>query len=367
MSRRAWLAQLDYGFVFLLLLLSALGLLVLWSASHGPDGEVAGYAMRQLRWIGVGLAAMVLVLAVDYRYLQTWAVPVYLVHLLLLAAVLVVGSTSMGAQRWLLISGVRFQPSEFMKIAMAIMAAHLLSGEGQAPPYGVRQLWRPALATLVPVGLILLQPDLGTAVLVGAVGAVVILFQGVQRRVLTVLGLAFLALAPVGWGFLHDYQRQRILTFLNPERDPLGAGYHIIQSKIAVGSGQLFGKGFLEGTQVRLQFLPERHTDFIFSVLAEEWGLAGTVFVLSLYALLILWGLDIAAKARDSFGRLLAVGVTGILFCHVVVNVGMVTGLLPVVGVPLPLFSYGGSSVLTTYVVAGILLNVRARRFSRGL
>jgi rod shape determining protein RodA len=181
------------------------------------------------------------------------------------------------------------------------------------------------------------------------------------------LGAAVLAAAPVGWSVLHEYQRQRVLTFLNPERDPLGAGYHIIQSKIAVGSGQILGKGYLQGTQVHLHFLPERHTDFIFSVLAEEWGFSGAIVVLALYALLILWGLDVAAKARDTFGRLLAVGVTSILFFHVVVNVGMVTGLLPVVGVPLPLFSYGGSSVVTTYAIAGILLSVRMRRFSHGL
>jgi rod shape determining protein RodA len=366
-SRRAWLGQIDYGLVGLVLLLSGLGLVVLWSAGHGPDGEVAGYAARQLRWMAVGVAAMLAALALDYRHLDKWAVSLYVVHLILLAAVLVAGRTAMGAQRWLLVGGVRFQPSEFMKIAMAIMAAHLLAREAAPPPYGVRQVWKPVLAALVPAGMILLQPDLGTAVLVAGVGGAAVLFQGLRRRLLAGLGLAALAAAPLGWGFLHDYQRQRILTFLNPERDPLGAGYHIIQSKIAVGSGQVLGKGFLQGTQVRLQFLPERHTDFIFSVLGEEWGLAGCGVVLFLYALLILWGIDIAAKAKDAFGRLLAVGVTSILFFHVAVNVGMVSGLLPVVGVPLPLFSYGGSSVLTTYAIVGILLSIRARRFSRGL
>jgi rod shape determining protein RodA len=189
----------------------------------------------------------------------------------------------------------------------------------------------------------------------------------VQWRLLAWAGGAGVAALPAAWMGLREYQRQRIVTFLWPERDPLGAGYHIIQSKIAVGSGQFFGKGFLHSTQARLQFLPERHTDFIFSALAEEWGFLGSSIVLVLYALLVLWGLDIAAKSRDTFGRLLAVGVTSILFFHVVVNVGMVTGCLPVVGVPLPLFSYGGSSVLTTYLVAGILLNIRLRRFSRGL
>ncbi len=367
MSRRPWLAQIDYGLIGLVLLLSAAGLAVLWSASHGPEGDVAGHAARQLRWMGVGVVAMIAALALDYRHLQTYAVPIYVGLLLLLGLVLAMGKTSMGAQRWLIVGPLRFQPSEFMKIAMAIMAAYLLSKEDSRPPYGLRNLWVPTLATLVPTLLILAQPDLGTAVLVVGVAGAVILFQGVRRRILVGIGVLLLALAPVGWSVLHDYQRQRILTFLDPERDPLGAGYHIIQSKIAVGSGQLFGKGFLQGTQVRLQFLPERHTDFIFSVLAEEWGFLGAAAVLSLYGLLVLWGLDIAAKARDSFGRLLAVGVTSILFYHVVVNVGMVTGMLPVVGVPLPLFSYGGSSVMTTYVVVGILLSVRARRFSRGL
>lgn len=367
MSRRAWLGQIDYGLVGLVLLLSGLGLVVLWSAGHGPDGEVAGYAARQLRWMAVGVAAMLAALALDYRYLDKWAVAVYLVHLMLLAGVLLAGKTSMGAQRWILVGGLRFQPSEFMKIAMAVMAAHLLSRETTPPPYGALQIWKPVLAALVPAGMILLQPDLGTAVLVACVGGTAAVFHGLRLRLLAGLGLGGLALVPLGWGFLHDYQRQRILTFLNPERDPLGAGYHIIQSKIAVGSGQVLGKGFLQGTQVRLQFLPERHTDFIFSVLGEEWGLVGCGTVLFLYALLILWGIDIAAKARDAFGRLLALGVTSILFFHVAVNVGMVSGLLPVVGVPLPLFSYGGSSVLTTYVIVGILLSVRARRFSRGL
>ena len=367
MTRRSWVAQIDYGLLALVLLLSAIGLAVLWSASHGPEGEIAGHAARQVRWMGLGLAALLVVLLVDYRVLQTYAVPIYLIHVGLLVAVLAFGKTSMGAERWLVLGPLRVQPSEFMKIAIAAFIAHLLSRDTSGELLGVRGLWRPVLAALVPVALILLQPDLGTAALVLGVAAAVVLFWGVRRRILAVLALGTLAAAPIGWGALHDYQRQRILTFLDPERDPLGAGYHIIQSKIAVGSGQLFGKGFLEGTQVRLQFLPERHTDFIFSVLAEEWGLLGTIVVVALYALFILWGLDVAAKARDAFGRLLAVGVTSILFFHVVVNIGMVTGMLPVVGVPLPLFSYGGSSVLTTYLVAGILLNIRARRFSRSL
>ena len=364
MSLGRTLRQMDYGLVGLVLLLSALGVGVLWSAGHGPDGSVVGYAVRQLRWMGLGVVVMVAVAAVDYHHLETYAKPIYFAHLAVLVLVLVLGTPIMGAQRWLVLGPLRLQPSELVKIATAIITAQVLANTAARPPYGLLQLALPALWTSIPVFLILLQPDLGTAVLVAGVAAAVVLFQGVRRRVLLWCGASLVAAAPVGWGVLHDYQRQRILTFLAPERDPLGAGYHIIQSKIAVGSGQLLGKGYLQGTQVQLQFLPERHTDFIFSVLAEEWGFLGAGTVLSLYALLILWGLDIAAKARDSFGRLLAVGVTSILLFHVVVNVGMVTGLLPVVGVPLPLFSYGGSSVITTYAVVGILLSVRLRRFA---
>lgn len=273
----------------------------------------------------------------------------------------------MGAQRWLAMGPLRLQPSEFVKIGIAVLTAHLLSREVEPVPLGLRHLWLPAIAAALPAGLILLQPDLGTALLVTAVAGSIVLFHGIRRNVLLGLAGAAVMAAPAAWMLLKEYQKQRILTFLDPERDPLGAGYHIIQSKIAVGSGQFLGKGFLMGTQARLQFLPERHTDFIFSVLAEEWGFLGAFGVLALYGLLVLWGLDIAAKARDTFGRLLAVGVTSILFLHVAINVGMVTGCLPVVGVPLPLFSYGGSSVLTTYLCAGILINVRMRRFSRGL
>ena len=366
MSLGRTLRQVDYGLVGLVLLLSALGVGVLWSASHGPDGAVSGFAVRQLRWMGLGVVVMVAVAAVDYHHLETYAKTIYFAHLALLVLVLVLGAHSMGAQRWLVFGPLRLQPSELVKIATAIITAQVLANTAKRPPYGLRQLALPALWTGIPVVLILLQPDLGTAVLVAGVAGAVVLFQGVRRRVLLWCGATLAAAAPVAWGVLHDYQRQRILTFLAPERDPLGAGYHIIQSKIAVGSGQLLGKGYLQGTQVHLQFLPERHTDFIFSVLAEEWGFLGAGVVLSLYALLILWGLDIAAKARDDFGRLLAVGVTSILLFHVVVNVGMVTGLLPVVGVPLPLFSYGGSSIITTYAVVGILLSVRLRRFAHG-
>ncbi len=365
MSRGAVWRQIDWGFLALLALLCGAGLTVLWSASHGPDGSVASYPLRQVRWMALGVLALGVAVSVDYRKIEAWAPWIYLGTLGLLGAVLAVGHTTMGAQRWIALGPLRIQPSEFAKISMAIVTAHLLAREPADPPYGVRPLLLPAGAVLLAAGTVLLQPDLGTAVLLVGVAGAQILFQGVRKGVLLACGGAAAAGLPVAWGFLHDYQRQRILTFLDPERDPLGAGYHTIQSKIAVGPGQLLGKGILKGTQAHLQFLPERHTDFVFSVLAEEWGFVGAAFVLLLYGVWILWGLDIASRARDDFGRLLAVGLTSILFFHVFVNVGMVLGLLPVVGVPLPLFSYGGSSVITTFVICGLLLNIRLRRFGR--
>jgi len=357
--------QIDYPFLILLALLSGLGIAALWSASQGAGGGQAFYALRQLRWLMLGAGAMLLCSLFDYRHLYTYAYPIYGVLIILLLVVLFGGKTSMGAQRWISLGPIRMQPSEFVKIGIAITASRLFVQEGARPPYGLRELAFPIIVTLVPMGLVLMQPDLGTAILVGAVAFTIALFRGIKRKLLIWSGILMACAAPIFWSLLKEYQKARILTFLNPERDPSGAGYHIIQSKIAIGSGQFLGKGYLKGTQSHLRFLPERHTDFIFSVLAEEWGFLGSIGVLALFFVLILWGLDIAAKARDPFGRLLAVGVTSILFFHVMVNIAMVMGLLPVVGVPLPLFSYGGSSVLTTYLIAGILMSIRIRRFSR--
>jgi rod shape determining protein RodA len=366
MSWKSKTKHFDLGLLLLLVTLSFLGVMSLWSASHGTEGQVvAGYALRQLRWLGMGLLVMGVCAAIDYRYLEQNAYAIYGVLVIMLILVLTMGKTSMGAQRWLLVGPLRIQPSEFMKIGIAIVIAHAYTKTSARPPYTVRSLIWPAIVTALPVGLIVVQPDLGTAILVAGVALGITAFQGVKRKVVGICAALMLAGAPLFWAMLKGYQRQRILTFLDPERDPTGAGYHIIQSKIAIGSGQLLGKGYMKGTQSHLRFLPERHTDFIFSVLAEEWGFLGSFIVLGLFMLLMFWGLDIAAKAKDTFGRLLAVGLTAILFFHVVVNIGMVAGLLPVVGVPLPLFSYGGSSVLTTFVIAGILLSIRLRRFAR--
>lgn len=364
-SGRFW-KQIDKGFLTVLALISLLGLVTLWSASHGAEGRVADYAVKQLQWMGIGVVAMAAcAFLFDYRHVQANAYGIYFILLVLLVVVLVAGKSSMGAQRWLGFGGIRFQPSEFAKIGMAIVMARILSDSPHPAPYGLRALILPAVLAAVPTALVAVQPDLGTAALLLGVAAAAVSFQGIRRKILIGGGIAGLAAAPLFWASLKAYQRQRILTFLDPERDPMGAGYHIIQSKIAVGSGQLLGKGYLKGTQSHLRFLPERHTDFIFSVLSEEWGFLGGLLVLVLFFLLVLWGLDVAARARDTYGRLLAVGLTSILFFHVAINVGMVMGLFPVVGVPLPFFSYGGSSVLTVFIIAGLLLNVRMKRFYR--
>jgi rod shape determining protein RodA len=300
----------------------------------------------------------------DYRHLEYIGFPAaYGVVLLLLVAVLVVGRTSMGATRWISFGGVGLQPSEVMKIVIIIVLARYFSEKPTVLGFTLKELTVPGALLLVQVLLVVKQPDLGTAMMLLAIGGSMALFAGIRRS--AIIGLSFCGVlaAMGGWFLLHDYQQQRIYTFFSPESDPLGAGYHIIQSKIAVGSGGLFGRGFGKGTQAQLSFLPERHTDFAFSVLAEEWGFAGCLLLLVLYLLIVLWGLYIARQASDRFGMFLAYGVSAMLFWHIVVNLGMVIGLLPVVGVPLPLFSYGGTSMITTMTGVGLLLNVSMRRF----
>ena len=279
---------------------------------------------------------------------------------LLLVAVALVGDVAMGAQRWLDLGVVRFQPSEIMKIAVPLACAWLLHDRPLPPDF--RTLVALAVAILVPVLLIAEQPDLGTALLVAAGGGLVVLLAGLQFRYILGIGALLAGAVPVLWHFLHDYQRQRVLTFLNPQDDPLGAGYHTIQSQIAIGSGGLFGKGYMNGSQAQLEFLPERSTDFIFAVIGEEWGLVGLGVLIALYLLVIARGLYIAAQAQDTFSRLVAGALTLTFGVYVFVNSGMVAGLLPVVGVPLPLVSYGGTSMVTLMAGFGILMSIHSRR-----
>jgi rod shape determining protein RodA len=311
---------------------------------------------------------MLLVLAIDYRTLERYAYPLYGLVLVMLLLVPFLGVAGGGSRRWLRLGWLSVQPSEPIKLMLVVALARYFNRSASPRGFGLERLALPLALTGVPALAILLQPDLGTAAILLALFVTMVLVAGL--RVVPFAGLiaAGLAFVPLAWGHLKPYQRQRILTFFNPENDPLGAGYHVIQSKIAVGSGTLWGKGFLHGTQNQLNFLPEEHTDFIFSVFAEEWGFVGTAALLTLYGAAVLRGLTIAGRARDPFGALLSCGVTATVFWQVVVNVGMTTGLLPVVGIPLPFFSYGGSSLMTLLIGTGLVMNVQMRRFtfSRG-
>jgi rod shape determining protein RodA len=332
------------------------GLIVLFSAA----GEDLGVFLRQAARVGIGFGVIVVVAQIPPRVLRIVAPFLYTIGVLLLIAVALTGDIAMGAQRWLDLGVVRFQPSEIMKIAVPLGCAWYLHDRPLPPSF--LSLVVLAAAILVPTLLIAEQPDLGTALLVATGGALVVLLAGLQARYMIGLGALVAGAVPVLWHFLHDYQRQRVLTFLNPQTDPLGAGYHTIQSQIAIGSGGLFGKGYMNGSQAQLEFLPERSTDFIFAVVGEEWGLVGLLVLLLLYLWVIARGLYIAAQAQDTFSRLIAGSLT-LTFCvYVFVNSGMVAGLLPVVGVPLPLVSYGGTSMVTLMAGFGILMSIHSRR-----
>jgi rod shape determining protein RodA len=363
MFDRRLVTHFDWTYLLLILLIAVIGIANLFSATSSWTTAVPPVYLKQFYWLGLGLFIVAVICLFDYRHLEYFSFPMYGINLLLLVMVLAVGRTSMGATRWISLAGFNVQPSEIMKIVIIIALARYFTDKAHLRGFSLRELVIPGLILGAPALLIMKQPDLGTAMLVLCIGGTMALYAGVQRSAVIFLGLSGLAAVCGGWFLLHDYQRQRILTFLNPERDPLGAGYHIIQSKIAVGSGGLDGLGFMKGTQSQLSFLPERHTDFAFSVFAEEWGLTGCLLILALYCLIVLWGLHIALRANDRFGMYLALGVSAMVFWHIVVNLGMVIGLLPVVGVPLPLFSYGGTSMVTTMTGVGLLMNVSMRRF----
>jgi rod shape determining protein RodA len=288
---------------------------------------------------------------------------VYGVALCCLIAVLAYGMITAGAQRWVKLGSISFQPSEFVKISLILSLAKFFAVPPDRKGYSLRDLSYPFLLLGVPLLLILKQPDLGTAIILFLIFFSILLFVKVRWSSMLTLVIGGMSVVPILWRFLKEYQKKRIITFFNPDLDPLGAGYHIIQSKIAVGSGGILGKGFMNGTQCKLGFLPEQQTDFIFSALTEEWGLVGSVFVVGIYFALILWGLRIAVESKDRFGAIVAFGVVSMLFWHVFINVGMVLGIMPVVGIPLPLLSYGGSFLLSTLAGVGLLLNVSMRRY----
>ncbi len=348
--------HLDLPLLSGLILLCSFGLIVLYSASNQSMPQVE----RQLIRLGLAFTVMVIVAQIPPQQLRYWSPWLFSIGILMLIAVLIFGHIGKGAQRWLDLGFFRFQPSELMKLAVPMMIAWFLS-EARLPP-DWRRLLIASLLIIAPVLMIAKQPDLGTSLLVASAGIFVLFLSGVRWRLIGSFIALIAALAPALWYLMRDYQRQRVLTFLNPESDPLGAGYHIIQSKIAIGSGGMYGKGWLNGTQSHLDFLPESSTDFIFAVLAEEFGLAGILILLAIYLFIILRGLYIATQAHDTYGRLLGGALTLVVFVYLFVNTGMVTGLLPVVGVPLPLVSYGGTSLVTLMAGFGILMSIHTHR-----
>ena len=364
MFDRRLLQCFDWGLLALTMAIGGAGMVALYSAvSAGAIEPNIALFKKQLVWYGGGFLVMVFCFLFDYKQFERFANVIYLASVSSLLAVLFFGKFVGGSRRWLPLGPFSLQPSEMAKVAVIIILARYYAKLINTEGLSFRDLMMPALLTAIPFALIVRQPDLGTAMVIALIAGVMTLFVKIERRTLSWLVATFTLLVPLVWFFLRGYQKQRILTFLNPDRDPLGAGYHIIQSKIAIGSGMITGKGFLKGTQNALSFLPEQHTDFIFSVLAEEWGLIGSLTLVLLFLIIIAWGLSIAGRCRDPFGTILSVGVTAMIAWQVVINIGMVMGLMPVVGVTLPFVSYGGSSIITMMMGIGLLMNVSMRRF----
>lgn len=355
-------ARLDFAMAFVILLIIGLGLLNLYSSVESSPSK-SGLFTTQVQWYVICCLAMIVVYAINYHFYDAAAYWLYGAAVVLLILVLLVGKTAKGSSRWIELGFFSFQPSELSKIAFVLCLARYFSQYPKTEGYRLGDLAIPFGLLAVPTILMLMQPDLGTAMLHVLIFGSVCVFVGLRLRTLLGLGFSAIAAAPLMWFFgLKDYQRLRVLTLLDPESDPLGSGYHIRQSLIAIGSGRFIGKGYLHGTQTRLQFLPEQHTDFIFSVLSEEWGFLGAAFVLMLFFALIVWGVSVAARSKDNFGSILAFGMVSILFWHVFINVGMALGIMPVVGVVLPFFSYGRTAIFTMLVAVTLLLNINSRR-----
>lgn len=353
------LLNLHWVLILLICLTATLGIALLYSAANGSFHP---WASRQLVRFSVGFFVMISVALIDVRFWLRFAYAFYLLSLFLLGLVEIMGFVGMGAQRWLDLGYFNLQPSELMKIALVIALAryfHGLNTEDVARP---TRLILPLLMVLAPAALVLRQPDLGTALMLIMASGAIFFIAGVRLWKFGVIIISAIVAAPIGWQLLHEYQKRRVLTFMNPESDPLGAGYHIIQSKIALGSGGMTGKGFMQGTQGHLNFLPEMQTDFIFTMLAEEFGLVGGLGLLTLYSLLVASGAIISVRANNQFGRLVAMGVTVTFFLYAFINIAMVMGLIPVVGVPLPLISYGGTAMISLLIGFGLLSGVWVHR-----
>ncbi len=362
---RRLIHHFDWVMLLMLLMVSAMSLANLFSSTWSGGPDPSAVFIKQLYFFLVGFALILILISMDYKHLEKLGYAAYVAICLLLLYTNLFVHTIAGTQRWINLGFFHLQPSEPAKLILVLVLASVYSrSDVGAKGYGLLDLIKPGILTAIPFVLILVQPDLGTALMLGILFVSMTLFVKLRWSTMGILGGAGLVCAVLGWKFaLKDYQRRRIETFLNPESDPMNHGYQITQSKIAVGSGQGFGNGFMEGTQGHLHFLPERHTDFAFSVWCEEWGFVGALFFLSCYFFMLLWGINIALTARDKFGVLLAFGLVMLIFWQAVINLFMIMGFLPVVGIPLPLFSYGGSSLWTTLLAIGILMNIRMRRF----
>jgi len=364
--------NLPWSTIVLVFAIACIGLAAVFSATYTAKGPSSLF-FRQLIWISAGAIVMFCALIVDYHTVGRYAYVLYALSLVLLLLVMVMGKTGMGAQRWLAIGPFAFQPSEFAKLSLTLALARYFAEDPKRGDYELRDLAIPAAMVLVPLLLVLKQPDLGTAIMLLLTSSLIVVLAGIRLRSImtvvvigaTIASLVFL-IPPVRhkiWGSLKPYQQNRIKAFIDPGSDPLGSGYHANQSKIAVGSGQITGKGYRKGTQSQMAFLPERHTDFIFAVISEETGLVGASLLLLLYLALLMIGVDTARNAKDRIGVLMAGGIVSMIALYVFINMGMAVGIVPVVGVPLPLVSYGGTSIITTFLALGLLLNIQARRF----
>ncbi|MFQ5354420.1 MAG: rod shape-determining protein RodA, partial [Thermodesulfobacteriota bacterium] len=355
------LAHIDLAALSLTIALAVIGLVSIYSATHANNPAI--YTRAQY-WFVISLAMLTAAVAINYHLLERFAYVIYGGSIALLLLVAAIGKSSGGAQRWLDLGVLSLQPSEIAKIALIIMLARHFSLKNLAGRgLDIKDLIVPVLIIIAPFFLVMHQPDLGTSIILLAIFCSMTLVVGIRLRTIVAIGVVISAIMPFAWLSLKDYQKARLTSFLNPGQDPFGSGYHLLQSKIAIGSGGFFGKGFTHGTQGKLMFLPEHHTDFIFSILAEEWGFIGASIVVLIFFALILKGLGAAASSKDRFGFLLAFGISSMLFWHVVINLAMVTGLLPVVGVPLPFLSYGGSFLAVTMTAMGLIINIRMRRF----
>jgi rod shape determining protein RodA len=356
---RTKLAGINWWVFLAIVALGSFGLIILYSAA---GGSAEPWAIRQGLRFAFLLCVMLALATVDLSIWLKFAYPSYFVILLLLLLVEIKGAVGGGSQRWIDLGLIRLQPSEFMKLSIVLVLARYYQGLPRVSVSTWHSIW-PALAMIaVPFGLVLVQPDLGTAIMIGLGGATMMFLAGVSWKLFAGAAATVGAALPIAWQFMREYQRNRVLIFMNPEQDPLGTGYHITQSKIAIGSGGFFGKGFLEGSQSHLKFLPEMHTDFIFAMMSEEFGMLGGLFILGLYSFILGWGMWVALTSRSHFGRMMALGLTMTIFYYLAINMSMVMGLAPVVGIPLPLVSWGGSAMMTVLLALGLIFSASLNR-----